>query len=316
MKARTAWISVAVLLLALPLMGVAFLWIRAPSEWVVEGWRFAPFVAPAEARARISLLRSCQDDAQCESPLVCFHDSQNQRRYCSGTGCQSDEWCTPFGSVCRAIPMRGRGKMAVRQCVFVGTREEGQPCLRAPQAPLRQWACAEGLVCAGEGWCGRRCVPGEASTCPEGFFCARGDPEGPVCQPTCEGRACPEGQECLRREGGVSVCMELQGRHCDKNPCDKGRVCVVDPLLYMPTRAYGMCLQTCGGEGDAACPKDFVCHQGQCRLGCSFGKPFPCLAQFCVSTDDQGTGVCMSSPEQWRVELAPAREQGGAPPPR
>lgn len=41
--------------------------------------------------------------------------------------------------------------MALRVCALEGTRKEGERCLRYPQPALRQWACEEGLVCAGSG---------------------------------------------------------------------------------------------------------------------------------------------------------------------
>jgi hypothetical protein len=32
--------------------------------------------------------------------------------------------------------------------------------------------------------------------------------------------------------------------------------------------------------------------------------------RFCVSIDDVGNGVCLSSPEQWDMDTAPARDGG------
>jgi hypothetical protein len=310
MKGRAVLVVAAMVLLSLPLVGILLLWNRAPAERVVEGWRFAPWLPPAEVRQRLTLLQPCQGDEQCDPPLVCFHDPRYQQRMCATSGCESDRWCAPYGTVCRAVPMRGR-RMALSHCAFVGTRKEGESCLRFPQSALREWACGEGLVCAGSGWCGRRCVPGKEGTCPEGFFCARGDPNGPVCQPTCEGRACPEGQECLRLEGGVSVCLEVQGRAChDEEPCPEGSVCVTEPFLTLVGRAWRSCVQTCGHEGATSCPEDFVCHQGRCQLRCSLTRPYPCWTRFCVSTDDEGNGVCMFSPEQWNMDTEPARDGG------
>lgn len=300
---RAVLVFVAASLLILPLVGLLFLWNRAPAERVVEGWRFAPWLSPAEFRQRPTLLQPCLGDEQCDPPLVCFHDPRYQQGRCTASGCETDSWCAPYG-VCRSIPMRGR-QMAVRQCTFVGTRKAGERCLRLPESALREWACGEGLVCAGSGWCGQRCVPGMEGTCPEGFFCARGDPEGPVCQPTCEGRACPEGQECLRLEGGASVCLEVQGTPCHETPCSEGRGCETEPFVSLVGRAWRRCVQTCEGEGADGCPEDSVCFQGRCRRHCSLLRPYSCLTLFCVSTDDVGNGVCRFSPEQW--DTAPAR---------
>jgi hypothetical protein len=310
----TKWRAVlgvaAVSLLILPWVGILLLWHQLPAEQLVEGWRFASWLPPAEVRQRPTLLQPCQGDEQCDPPLVCFHDPRSQHRMCSTSGCESDRWCAPHGNVCRAIPMRGK-RMALRQCVLVGSREEGERCLRAPRSALREWACGEGLVCAGSGWCGRRCVPGEEGTCPEGFFCARGDPEGPVCMPTCEGRACPEGQECLRQERGVSACLEVQGRSCHGDaPCPDGQVCETEAFLTRVGRAWRQCVKTCGHEGDARCPEDSVCFQGRCRPRCSLLDSSPCWTRFCVSTDDAGNGVCMFSPEQWEVDAESARNGG------
>ncbi|WNG35155.1 hypothetical protein F0U61_16950 [Archangium violaceum] len=298
-KGRAVLVFAAVALLVLPLVGLVILWSRAPPERVVDGWRFVPWVPPGEARERPTLLQPCLGDEQCDPPFVCFHDPRYQQRRCTATDCESDSWC-PTQTACRSIPMRGRQRMALRACALEGTRKEGERCLRFPQAALREWACGEGLVCAGSGWCGRRCVPGQEGTCPEGFFCARGDPDGPVCQPTCEGRACPEGQECLRQEGGASVCLKVQGRSCqDEEPCSDGEVCETEPFLSLKGQAWGSCVQTCGHEGAASCPEDSVCFHGRCRLRCSLLRPYPCGTRFCVSTDDEGNGVCLSSPEQW-----------------
>jgi hypothetical protein len=310
MKGRAlSWVAAGTLLV-LPLVGLAVLWIRAPTERVVEGWRFAPRLLPAEFRERPTLLQSCRDDAQCDAPLVCFHDPRFQQRRCMGSGCESDSWCPPQ-TACRSIPMRGRPELALRACSLAGARKEGELCLRYPQSALREWACEEGLVCAGSGWCGRRCVPGQEGTCPEGFFCARGDPDGPVCQPTCQGRSCPEGQECLQLDGGVSACLQVQGRSCHgDSPCPEGSLCVTEPLLTLVGRAWRSCVRTCGHEGAESCPEDFVCHQGRCQLRCSLTQPHPCGTRFCVSTDDEGNGICLFSPEQWDMDIEPARDGG------
>jgi hypothetical protein len=300
----------AVSLLILPLVGVLLLWYRAPAEQFVEGWRVAAWLPPAEARQRLTLLQPCQGDEQCDPPLVCFHDPRYQMRRCTTSGCESDRWCATYGNVCRAIPVRGR-RMALRQCVFVGSRKEGERCIRDPLLASREWACGEGLVCAGSGWCGRRCAPGEEGTCSEGFFCARGDPEGPVCLPTCEGRECAEDQECVRLEGGVSACLVVLGQSCHSDvPCPDGKVCETEPFLTLVGRAQGQCVQPCGHEGDASCPGDSACVQGRCRQRCSLSGPSPCVNEFCVSTDDAGNGVCMFSPEQWDMDAEPTPEGG------
>ena len=73
-------VSAVSLLLALPLLALFLVWNRAPSERVVEGWRFIPWVTPGEARELRTLRQPCQSDAQCDPGLVCFHDPRFQQR--------------------------------------------------------------------------------------------------------------------------------------------------------------------------------------------------------------------------------------------
>lgn len=309
MKGRAVLALAAVSLLLLPLLGLVFLWFRGPAEREVEGWRFAPGLSPAEFRERRTFRQPCQEDAQCEPPLICAHELHGPRPQCTGSACTSDQGCAPYG-VCRSIPVRGQ-RVAIRECVFEGTREEGEPCLRSPRLRRREWACGEGLVCGGSGWCGRRCVPGKEGTCPEGFFCARGDPDGPVCQPACEGRTCPEGQECIRREGGVSVCARVNGLPCHEKPCPGDQVCETETLIRFVGEAARWCVQVCGQDGAGGCPEGSRCHRGLCRWSCAPGEPESCGAlQFCVSTGDEGNGVCLASPEQWILDAGPARDGG------
>ena len=309
MNWRAVLALIAVSLLVLPLLLLVFLWSREPAERVVEGWRFIPWVTPGETRDMRTLRQPCQDDAQCDPGLVCFNDPIAKQRRCASTSCDSDDWCAPYG-VCRAVPLPGR-RVALRKCVVEGTREEGEQCLRLPTLPQRDWACGKGLVCAGAGWCGRRCIPGREGTCPEGCFCARGDPEGPVCQPTCEGRTCPEGQECVRREGGVSVCALVQGRPCHTQPCTGSQVCETYTLTAFVGEGWRRCVQPCGQDGAGECPKGFRCHQGRCRRPCVVAQPNACgVLTYCVNTDNEGNGVCLFSPEEWDLGAEPAQDGG------
>lgn len=287
-------------MLLLPLLGLLLLWSRGPGEREVEGWRFAERLAPTEFSARPTFRQPCQGDAECDKPLVCFHSPIIQQGQCTGSGCRVDEDCAPYG-VCRSIPLRGQ-RVALRSCVVEGTRQEGEPCLRFPASALTAYACGPELVCAGLGWCGRRCAPGVENTCPEGFFCARGDPEGPVCQPSCEGRTCPEGQRCLQQEGGVSVCVQMLGEDCDLKPCAPGRRCLAEASLHEPGRGWSYCQRSCGGAGDfTSCPGDDLCIEGTCHARCTLDRPSSCISQFCVGIDGEGNGVCRTSPEAWQL---------------
>lgn len=309
-KGRAVWALAAVALLVVPLVFLFLLWSRAPTTREVEGWRFVPRLTAAEFRARPTMRQPCQTDAQCDAPLVCAYDPYEQRRMCMASSCDSDAGCAPYG-VCRSLPIRRGPRLATRVCVLEGTREEGAPCLRSPRSNQREWGCGQGLVCAGVGWCGRRCVPGQEGTCPEGFFCARGDPDGPVCQPSCEGRACSEGQQCIQREGGVSVCARVRGRPCPGEPCPGNQVCETEMSVHAVDMARRRCVQPCGQDGSGECPERSRCHQGRCRPRCRVEEPDSCGPfRFCVSTDDAGNGVCLSSPEQWDMGTEPARDDG------
>jgi hypothetical protein len=73
--------------------------------------------------------------------------------------------------------------------------------------------------------------------------------------------------------------------------------------MHQVGRAWSLCARPCGqAPGATVCAEDEFCHEGACRARCSFDKPYPCLAQFCVGIDGKGTGVCLSSPEAWRSD--------------
>ncbi|WP_152622489.1 hypothetical protein [Archangium violaceum] len=109
----------------------------------------------------------------------------------------------------------------------------------------------------------------------------------------------------------MSVCLVVYGRSChDDEPCPEGTVCEMEPLLTLVGQARRSCVRTCGLEGAESCLEGFVCHQGRCRPRCSLTRPDSCGTRFCVSTDDEGNGVCLSSPEQWDMAVEPARDGG------
>jgi hypothetical protein len=234
---RTLLALTAGLLLTVPLLWAASIRSWAPKE--VEGWRILPML-PREARLPLpSDLRMCTNSAQCEPPRVCFLDPRYLFPFCQGSDCVTDAQC-PRGNACRSVPMEGQG-VALRRCAPWGERTEGESCARLVWANQRGLACGAELVCVGEGWCGRRCEPGWPGSCPAGFFCGRGDPEGATCLPTCEGRTCPEGQRCVRHEGGVSACAVVHGGDCQQRPCEDGEVCDVLTRVERPGEVWMQC---------------------------------------------------------------------------
>jgi len=257
------------LLLALP-----FLWlfqfvldeaIRPPRP---EEARFSPILTTEQQRSLTTYLRDCYK-TQCEPPLGCIVDLRYGRRYCSDSECLTDMQC-PEGRVCRGVStLHGPW---VRLCVTLGLRAEGEVCSSTPSN--KEEACGPGLICAGDGWCGRPC--GKGVPCPEGFFCSEKGPE-PACLPTCEERGCPTGQECIRsREDGASTCAVVHGHNCQRAPCPPGLVCQDDLIPERPGKAWLECIQDCGDPGDAPCPEGSICHLFTCKRLCSPEQPDTC----------------------------------------
>jgi hypothetical protein len=314
MKGRTLLALAAGLLLVVPLIVLLLSRDWAPAR--VEGWRLLPMLSLEERVATATFMRACWKSEQCEPPFVCFSDSRTGSRTCAGSTCVSDAHCSE-GHACRSIPvdpeLTGGERVALRLCSPVGERKEGEPCVRLARLRDREWAwgCGPGLVCAGSGWCGRRCEPGTEGNCPEGFSCTAGDPEGPTCLPTCEEHGCPEGRRCVRHEGGVSVCAEVHGEDCQRTPCPEGQACEVVAPMYRPGEVWMQCLQPCGREGDAECPRGRLCESGRCRSMCDADDPEDCGPDwFCLDRDDEGTGVCVRSPREPDAGLEPARDGG------
>ena len=262
MKWRTLLAIVAGLLLAVPLalaMGSVLYPVHAPPSR--SDVRVSPVLSYGEYRELLTYGKACRGQADCESPLGCLQINPGDASYCLASECMTDVQC-PDGFACRSFTTLNSGPM-IRFCAPIGPQQEGHPCMQG--LGVNTFACAQGLRCAG--WCGRPCELDAPATCPEGFFCGKG-PEGPSCLPTCEGRTCPEGQQCIRFEGGTSVCAAVRGQDCQQTPCAEGFEC----RRHFPrTGAQGLvvgmeCVQPCG-EG-AACPEGLVCSHGECRRSC------------------------------------------------
>ncbi|ATB43495.1 hypothetical protein CYFUS_008975 [Cystobacter fuscus] len=287
------WGAVAVgVLLALPLVGL--LW-TSVSPQRAGTWRRLPMISPDERLARPSFLEACASSAECDPPLACFSDRRYDRQTCNGSDCLIDADCA-LGSVCRWNPVGDGTKTAIASCTFVGVREEGESCLRLPRRD--EGACERGLVCAD--WCARRCGLWPFNSCPEGYFCAEDDPNGPVCLPTCEGRVCPEGEQCVREATpGVSVCARVHGPNCQREPCAEGLTCKVDTSPVRPGEAWMECVTPCTGEGSFAspCPGFSACLFGTCHDICSLGEEDPCAPDYICVPMHGDSGVCAWAPQ-------------------
>lgn len=292
MRWRVLGVLAAGLLLALPL--ALLLMARHPAP-DVEGWRLLPRLPPEELAALPSFLRKCAKSGDCEPPLACFWDRRYLEQRCTGSDCISDAQC-PVGTVCRWIPVEGEAKVAVSHCVPVGTRKEGEPCFRLSSVEEKV-GCEPGLLCAD--WCARPCGSWFSSECPEGFFCATGDVDGPVCLPTCEGRACPDGQRCVHLEGGVSACAVVHGRDCQRESCAQGQRCEVDTRPFRPGEAWMRCVQPCQGQGyrSSGCPSEQSCLDGECRETCDVFTGQGCGSDFTCIPMSSESGVCVLAVE-------------------
>lgn len=260
-------------------------WIQPPDS-IAE--RTSPVLTDEQRKRLRTYLRNCDTGADCEPPLGCLEDLRFLSRYCSDSECVTDQQC-PRGQVCRALTTT-QGPW-VRQCVLLGDRAEGQRCYETPPRP--EDACRRGLLCAGDGWCGRPCSPEEPASCPEGSFCADVEPE-PACLPSCEARGCPPGQECLRSQGdGASTCAVVHGHNCQNSPCPEGFSCEDYLVPRRPGEAWVRCAQRCGSPEDPPCSSGEVCHRIFCERACSPEQPNACGVGFhCIQMPEDGPWLC------------------------
>jgi hypothetical protein len=227
----------------------------------------------AEAYALHTYGQRCMRQEDCEPPLGCVPGFDGREGLCSASWCLTDVQCAEQGMVCRTLSTLGNGPL-IRACVWPGKRKEGEACSQQRwDSPQR--ACAQELVCH-QGWCGRRCQPDDASTCPEGFFCQEGL-DGASCLPTCAGRTCPEGQQCLHLTGGVSVCATVRGENCIEHACAPGESCLATDPLRTPSglALWQRCARSCG-QGKEPCPEGLSCIEGICRNRCAAEGPSAC----------------------------------------
>ncbi len=284
--------------------------VAIPLAWLVHTFAFQSLLPSSPEAARLSPVltieerqglstygRRCTSSADCDAPLGCLGDPRYRNRYCIDSQCEADAQC-PEGQVCRGLKTLSAGPW-VRRCVPLGVRSEGERCYALP--PSQEHACRAGLLCAGEGWCGRPCRKGEPAPCPEGFFCADSE-NGSACLPTCESRGCPQGQECIQTGGdGASTCAVVHGSNCRRVPCPSGFWCESYLVPQRPGQAWMRCAQRCGQPESPSCPPSFICESGSCERSCSPEVSADCGAGLhCVTLPSSGHRVC--KPEWYHTE--------------
>jgi hypothetical protein len=285
-RTKTLIATILVLILPLPLILVIG---RASWPRLPQGQNVLPLLPSDQARALPSFESPCLRAEDCEPPLGCLEAGALGRGVCLNTACETDSQCGPE-KYCRTFPTMN-GDAALRRCDRRGgERPEGDACVAV--YTFAEDRCADGLLC-NRGWCGRPCTLGEASSCPEGFFCQQGL-NGPSCVPTCEARGCPTGLQCARESGGISVCAQLRGSECSEGSCPAGSSCTFTNLSSVDA---GIALRLeCGapcGEGLPACSSGRVCVASRCLRTCAPHGPDTCYPEErCVFRVDLGVALC------------------------
>jgi hypothetical protein len=277
------------IVLVFPFAWLAWFVLYAPTQPLSpDEAKISPMLTDEQRTSLRTYHRRCSTGADCEPPLGCLYDLRFLHSYCSDSECMTDAQC-PEGHVCRVLTTF-RGPW-LKQCVALGIRAEGEQCYELPST--QEKGCRPGLLCAGDGWCGRPCSKEGPSSCPEGFFCADLEPE-PACLPTCEARGCPQGQECMRSpEDGASMCAVIHGHNCQPTPCPAGHWCEDYLVPQRPGEAWVRCVQRCGKPGSLPCPPGQVCDRGSCERVCSPDQPDACGVGFhCIQMPEEGPWLC------------------------
>lgn len=248
--------------------------------------RILPMLTLEERLGLPTYERDCDSDADCDPQLRCFFNMRTVRSYCTDSMCMTDRQC-PEGFACRIMDTQS-GEDLLRACSLVGGRSEGEVCESLPREP--EDGCRKDLLCRGR--CGRPCSPHEPADCPKGYFCEEA-PEGPTCQPTCEGRSCPEGQQCVHRGERVSICARVHGPNCQQTPCPQGQFCSVDDYPQRVDEVWMQCLQPCGSPGDRSCPEGTVCYFYGCRKSCTPEDSSACGAGFTCKRRPEEPWTCV-----------------------
>lgn len=251
-----------------------------PHQQRVNGRRVAPVLAN-EGRSRLqSHHRDCKRDSDCEFPLGCLLDARAGTNYCADSQCLTDVQCQD-GQVCRFLTTFGNGPL-VRRCVPLGVRGEGEKCVRI--AKDLDDACGPGLVCSEQTlFCARPCKREDATSCPQGFFCADTQVE-PHCLPTCEKAGCPEGQSCIQHGRGTSACAKVYGVNCQQTPCPGSQECMLESKSGPTPTVWMRCRQSCD-EDPTACPPGLVCNGWSCHPPCEPNGPNTCAEGYSCQKD-------------------------------
>lgn len=285
-KSRVLLGVTAGLLLLLPLALTLSIALYS-QRWTqgTDGPGFSPVLSQDEQFRLNTFQQRCEKREDCDPPLECLPLFTGGESYCLDSDCLTDLQCNE-DFTCRALKPRGRGPL-VRRCVPAGTSREGEPCI--PSSREQDVVCERGLIC--NGYCGRPCQLDEPTSCPEGFFCARGK-NGTSCLPSCEESTCQEGMQCVRYDSGMSVCARVRGENCQEVPCPEGQRC---RKSYTPGDKEWVsmeCVTPCDRK-NPSCPEGFLCHRGACRRPCSPKKVDSCgPRQSCSPGPPGGPWVC------------------------
>jgi hypothetical protein len=247
--------------------------------------RLVPRFSAEEHGHLRTLFSHCSGDEDCEAPLVCLRGLLLVRPFCTASECLTDLDCKD-GFSCHPLAV---GERVVRLCAVNGEVEEGGSCQKIPSRP--SMGCKPELICAA-GLCARPCSSQPSLSCPPGFFCSSEDEEGPVCLPTCEGRACPQEQQCVHLEQGASVCARVHGTECQRTPCPAEQKCEVSAPAKRPGEVWMRCARSCANQ-EPLCPHGWTCVAQVCRRACEQGEPGTCgPGEACKRMEPAQPGLC------------------------
>jgi hypothetical protein len=272
------------LLLPLPLLFIAKLFLGPSAPLVINGRVVSPMLSRGETKKLLTFERPCRRPDDCEPPLACLNLGGPKSSLCVASECQTDLQCRE-GFTCRVLSTPGHGPL-VRFCVPEGPHPEGHLCHDWPAR--KEDACQRGLICAG--WCGRPCKPDEPSSCPQGFFCDEGL-NGPSCLPSCSPEDCSPGEQCVHFRERISACMSVRGVNCQVSPCPSGQKCTFNSSPGAERIAME-CVLPCD-EAHPSCPQGSICFASTCRRACDYTQDNSCgPEERCSLYPDRQLSLC------------------------